>query len=54
MSMFKIGNNFDLLYLEKESCETFYRLKVFKDMKHVTYSTEKYLRHLNLTAKQSW
>ena len=40
MSKFKIENNLDLLYSEKELCETFYNSKVFKDMKYVTYSNK--------------
>ena len=38
--MFKIGNNFELLYLEKELCQTFNSPKIFKDMKFVTSKTE--------------
>ena len=40
MSMFRIENNFELLYSKKELCEIFYYPKLFKDMKYVTYSTE--------------
>ena len=38
-SLFKHGNNFELLYSEKESCEVFYTPKIFKDMKFVAYSS---------------
>ena len=31
MSMFKIGNSFELLQAEKELCKTFYISKIFQD-----------------------
>ena len=40
MIKFKVGNNFEVLFSEKEICDTFYVPKVFKDMKFVTYSSE--------------
>lgn len=40
--MFKIGNNFNLLYSENEVCETFKQkaTRRFNDMKLVTYICE--------------
>ena len=38
--MFKIGINFELLYAQRQLCETFFGPNIFKDMKFVTYSTE--------------
>ena len=40
LSLFKTGNNFELLHSEKDVCDTFYVPKIFKDMKFVTYSSE--------------
>ena len=40
LSLFKTGNNFELLHSEKDVCDTFYVSKIFKDMKFVTYSSE--------------
>ena len=38
--MFKVGINFELLYAQRQLCETFFGPNIFKDMKFVTYSTE--------------
>ena len=38
--MFKIGINFELLYAQRQLCETFFGPNIFKDMKFVTYSTQ--------------
>lgn len=37
-STFKFGNNFEVLYSEKELCDVFYTPRIFKDMKFVAYS----------------
>ena len=44
---FKVGNNFEVLYSEKELCETFFSPKIFKDMKFVTYSSEVFRSFIN-------
>ena len=46
-STFRVGNNFEILYSEKELCETFFSPKFFKDMKFVTYSTEVFRSFIN-------
>ena len=38
-SIFKFGNNFELLLSEKELCNVFYMPKIFKSMKFVAYSS---------------
>ena len=47
MIKFKLGNNFEILFSEKEICDTFYTPKVFKDMKFVTYSSEVFKTFVN-------
>ena len=47
MIKFKLGNNFEILFSEKELCDTFYTPKVFKDMKFVTYSSEVFKTFVN-------
>ena len=47
MIKFKVGNNFEILFSEKEVCDTFYTPKVFKDMKFVTYSAEVFKTFVN-------
>ena len=40
LSLFKTGNNFELLHSEKDVCDTFCVPKIFKDMTFVTSSSE--------------